>query len=148
MKYKQNSLSEFPTQVLLHEYRRNRICDTHFTLGKVIGVHKEWVPHTIMVDGKPFEDYYTLIKWNIREEVPVTSISSRQSPVWDPDAERIWHDDYLRIHFEGKHWEGSIKQLREELNTREHVGINGSKQYRKWLMQYRKNKNNKQNYIR
>jgi hypothetical protein len=148
MEHKQNKLSEFPTQVLLHEYRKNRICDTHFRFGKVIGVEKEWVPHIIIVDGKPFEDYYTLIKWNIYEEIPVTEISSRQAPVWDPNSDCVWYDDHLRIRFEGKQWEGSIKQLREELNTREHVNITGAKGYRKWLIDYRKNKNNKQKYCR
>jgi len=34
--------------------------------------------------------------------------------------------------------EGTIKQIKDELDKREHVGIFNNKDYRKWLIKYKK----------
>ena len=52
------------------------------------------------------------------------------------------YGDEMNFRFEGMYWEGTIKQIKDELSKREHVGIFNNKDYRKWLINYRKNNKN------
>ena len=70
----------------------------------------------------------------------VVEVHCKQDEHWDGRNDRYWYGDHIRINFEGMIWEGELQELHDELDSREHVNIIGKKAYRKWLINYRKNK--------
>ena len=54
------SLSKFPTEVLLYEYRRNRICRDRLIRDKLLYIEKRWIPHYSIINGERVEDYWEL----------------------------------------------------------------------------------------
>ena len=114
-------LSKFPTEVILHFYRKNRLCHTD--------THK----------------YFVHYNWNKKCEEchkRFTKIDSKQDSIlsWYDDC--IYFGDKVNFRFEGLYWEGKIQDLKNELAKREHIGVFNNKDYRKWLINYRKNKKN------
>lgn len=120
-------LSEFPTEVLVYNFKRLRTCRTYRRCGKQIGVEKHWVPHQKYDKEQGWvEDYYTLYEYPIYESEKYTITSGP------------WGQNKFRITFEGKYWEGDIKDLLNEINSRPHCNIHGSKDFRKWKINYKK----------
>lgn len=120
-------LSEFPTEVLVYYFKKLRKCYTHSKCGKQIGVEKRWSPHFEFVENLGYIiNYYTLYELPIYEKEYYTTTSGQ------------YHDDTLWFNFEGMYWNGSINELRRELDTRPNIDIKSSKDFRKWKMQYKK----------
>lgn len=153
-KNKQNitPLSKFPTEVILHFYRKNRLCYTDH--GKYVEnynrkTHKRefWIPFygPFEKDGYKVDSMIIGYTKSTGEECHknFTTIESKQDAHWDEDGYYYGYGEYhygdkMKFKFEGLYWEGTIKQIKDELNKREHVGIFNNKDYRRWLIKYRK----------
>ena len=133
-------LSKFPTEVLLYQYRRNRICRDEVVRDKLLYIEKKWIPHYSIIDGERVEDYWELWENPKYSYKTVVEVHCRQDEHFDGRIDRYWYGDHIRINFEGMIWEGELQELHDELDSREHVNIIGKKAYRKWLINYRKNK--------
>ena len=143
-------LSKFPTEVILHFYRKNRLCHTdrhkyvvHYNWNKQC---KEfWIPFygPFEKDGNVYNICLGYTKSTGEEcHKRFTEIDSKQNAIlsWYDDC--IYFGDEVNFRFEGLYWEGKIQDLKDELSKREHIGIFNNKDYRKWLINYRKNKKN------
>lgn len=108
-------LTEFPTEVLVYYFKKLRKCYTSERIDKQIGVEKRW--------SLVLNDYYELPIWSVRKE---TSTYGH------------YPDDTLWFDFERMYWEGSITELKKELDKRPHVNIHTSKDFRKWKIEYKK----------
>ena len=133
-------LSKFPTEVLLHEYRRNRICRDRLIRDKLLYIEKRWIPHYSIINGERVEDYWELLENLKYLYKSVVEVHSKQDEHFN--GHNYWYGDHIRINFEGMKWEGELEELHKELDSREHVNIIGKKAYRIWLINYRKNKKN------
>lgn len=133
-------LSKFPTEVLLYQYRRNRICRDEVVRDKLLYIEKKWIPHYSIIDGERVEYYWELWENPKYSYKTVVKVHCRQDEHFDGRIDRYLYGDHIRINFEGMIWEGELQELHNELDSREHVNIIGKKAYRKWLINYRKNK--------
>jgi len=145
-------LSKFPTEVILHFYRKNRHCLTDNGKYKEIynwntKKNEFWIPFygPFEKDGKIYNPICLGYTKSTGEECHklFTKIMSKQDAHWDEDGYYYgyseWqYGDKMNFRFEGMYWEGTIKQIKDELDKREHVGIFNNKDYRKWLINYRK----------
>ena len=119
-------LSEFPTEVLVFEFKRNRHCYHRTSYGDCIGYKKQWYPHWENVEGLGYIiNYYTI------ENVPIFDDKSFD------ETTTQFHDDTLYFSFEGKYWNGSLRKLKEELDKRPNVNIT-LKNFRKWKKKYKR----------
>lgn len=119
-------LSEFPTEVLVFEFKRNRHCYHRTSYGDCIGYRKQWYPHWENVEGLGYIiNYYTI------ENVPIFDDKS-----FDETGTQF-SDDTLYFSFEGKYWNGSLRKLKEELDKRPNVNIT-LKNFRKWKKKYKR----------
>ena len=144
-------LSKFPTEVILHFYRKNRLCFTDHWMYKEIynwntKKNEFWIPFygPLEKDGVIYNHVCLGYTKSTGEEChkKFTTIESKQDSHWDWSGDCYWHGDKLNIRFEGLYWEGKIQDLKDELSKREHIGIFNNKDYRKWLIKYRKAKKN------
>lgn len=154
-----NRLSEFPTEALLHEYRKNRYCFA----GPIYNYHIRYSPlkKKYEVWEKVYGEYiderlpkkyniclYMTLSDKTKEEVikEHTVIKSKDGGIkWEyvPEKDRwmsVNHKNFMKIHFDGMYWEGQMEDIKEELSKRPNVNIDGGKSYRRWLMEYKKNK--------
>ena len=145
-------LSKFPTEVILHFYRKNRHCLTDNGKYKEIynwntKKNEFWIPFygPFEKDGVIYNHVCLGYTKSTGEECHklFTKIMSKQDAHWDEDGYYYgyseWqYGDEMNFRFEGMYWEGTIKQIKDELDKREHVGIFNNKDYRKWLINYRK----------
>lgn len=148
------SLSKFPTEVILHFYRKNRHCLTNYRAfvkryNWNTKQYNYWIPFygPFEKDGVIYNPICLGYTKSTGEECHklFTKIMSKQDAHWDEDGYYYgyseWqYGDEMNFRFEGMYWEGTIKQIKDELDKREHVGIFNNKDYRKWLIKYRKAK--------
>lgn len=148
-------LSKFPTEVILHFYRKNRLCYTNrykylvrYNWNK--RCQEFWIPFygPFEKDGNIYNICLGYTK-STGEECHrlFTKVGSKQDAAWDEDGYYYGYNEWqfgdeINFRFEGLYWEGKIQDLKDELSKREHVGIFNNKDYRKWLIKYRKNKKN------
>ena len=143
-------LSKFPTEVILHFYRKNRLCHTdrhkhvvHYNWNKKC---KEfWIPFygPFEKDGNVYNICLGYTKSTGEEcHKRFTEIDSKQDSILSCWDDCIYFGGKVNFKFEGLYWEGKIQDLKDELSKREHIGIFNNKDYRKWLINYRKNKKN------
>ena len=119
-------LSEFPTEVLVFEFKRNRRCYHRTSYGDCIGYKKQWYPHWENVEGLGYIiNYYT-----------IENISIFDDKSFDETGTQFC-DDTLYFSFEGKYWNGSLRALKQELAKRPNVNIT-LKNFRKWKKKYKK----------
>jgi len=144
-------LSKFPTEVILHFYRKNRHCLTDHWKYVEHYNHKTnknefWIPFygPYEKDGISYNTCLGYTKSTGEEcHKLFTKIMSKQDAHWDEDGYYYGYNEWqygdeMNFRFEGMYWEGTIKQIKDELDKREHVGIFNNKDYRKWLIKYRK----------
>lgn len=142
-------LSKFPTEVILHLYRKNRLCYTdHYkyveNYNRKTNKREFWIPFygPFEKDGVIYNHVCLGYTKSTGEEChkKFTKIDSKQDSIlsWYDDC--IYRGDKVNFRFEGLYWEGRIQDLKNELSKREHVGIFNNKDYRKWLIKYRKAK--------
>lgn len=144
-------LSKFPTEVILHFYRKNRHCLTDYRAfvkryNWNTKQYNYWIPFygPYEQDGVKYNACLGYTKSTGEEcHKLFTKIMSKQDVHWDEDGYYYgyceWqYGDEMNFRFEGMYWEGTIKQIKDELDKREHVGIFNNKDYRKWLINYRK----------
>ena len=142
-------LSKFPTEVILHFYRKNRLCHTDHGMYKEIynwntKKNEFWIPFygPFEKDGYKVNSMIIGYTKSTGEECHklFTKIMSKQDAHWDWCKDYFWLGDKVNFRLEGLYWEGNIQDLKKELCNREHVGIFNNKDYRKWLIKYRKAK--------
>ena len=143
-------LSKFPTEVILHFYRKNRLCHTdrhkyfvHYNWNKKC--EEFWIPFygPFEKDGNVCNICLGYTKSTGEEcHKRFTKIDSKQDSILSCWDDCIYFGDKVNFRFEGLYWEGKIQDLKDELSKREHIGIFNNKDYRKWLINYRKNKKN------
>jgi hypothetical protein len=143
-------LSKFPTEVILHFYRKNRLCYTdHYkyieNYNHKTNKREFWIPFygPFEKDGVIYNHVCLGYTKSTGEEChkKFTTVKSKLDCPWNEDGYKEWQcGDEVNFRFEGMYWEGRINQIKDELNKREHIGIFNNKDYRKWLIKYRKNK--------
>ena len=143
-------LSKFPTEVILHFYRKNRLCHTnthkyfvHYNWNKKC--EEFWIPFygPFEKDGNVYNICLGYTKSTGEEcHKRFTEIDSKQDSILSCWDDCTYFGDKVNFRFEGLYWEGKIQDLKDELAKREHVGIFNNKDYHKWLINYRKNKKN------
>ena len=142
-------LSKFPTEVILYFYRKNRLCNTDHrkyieTYNRKTHKREFWIPFygPFEKDGYKVDSMIIGYIKSTGEEChkKFTTIESKQDVYYNWDDDYHHHGDKVNFRFEGLYWEGNISDLKNELNKREHVGIFNNKDYRKWLIKYRKAK--------
>ena len=143
-------LSKFPTEVILHFYRKNRLCHTnthkyfvHYNWNKKC--EEFWIPFygPFEKDGNVYNICLGYTKSTGEECHKIfTKINSKQDSILSCWDDCTYFGDKVNFRFEGLYWEGKIQDLKDELAKREHVGIFNNKDYHKWLINYRKNKKN------
>ena len=144
-------LSKFPTEVILHFYRKNRLCYTDH--GKYVEnynhkTHKRefWIPFygPFEKDGYKVDSMIIGYTKSTGEECHknFTTVKSKQDSHWEWCEDYFWYGDEVNFRFEGLYWKGNIQDLKKELDKREHVGVFNNKDYRKWLIAYKKAKKN------
>ena len=144
------ALSTFPTEVILHFYRKNRLCHTnthkyfvHYNWNKKR--EEFWIPFygPFEKDGNVYNICLGYTKSTGEECHKIfTKINSKQDSILSCWDDCTYFGDKVNFRFEGLYWEGKIQDLKDELAKREHVGIFNNKDYHKWLINYRKNKKN------
>ena len=147
-KYKITPLSKFPTEVILHFYRKNRLCHTNHRMYKKVynwNTKKEefWIPFygPFEKDGIIYDTCLGYTKSTGEEcHKRFTEINSKQDSILSWYDDYIYYGDEVNFRFEELYWKGKIQDLKKELDKREHVGIFNNKDYRKWLINYRKAK--------
>ena len=139
-------LSNFPTEVILHFYRKNRLCYTDYReyidhYNRKTNKREFWIPFYGPYERDGIE-YKTCLGYtkSTGEECHkrFTTIESKQDTYYNWDDDYYYHGDEVNFRFEGLYWEGKIQDLKNELDKREHIGIFTNKDYRKWLIKYRK----------
>ena len=135
-------LNKFPTQVLLYQYKQNRICRDKIIKDKLLRVDKMWIPHYTIIDGEKVEEYYELLECPRYSYKTVVEVHCKQDEHFEWKGDFFWYGDHIHINFEGMHWEGELQELHDELDSREHIGTLSKKEFRQWLINYRKNKKN------
>jgi len=144
-------LSKFPTEVILHFYRKNRLCSTNRNAfvkryNWNTKQYNYWIPFygPFEKDGYKVDNMIIGYRKSTGEECHkrFTEINSKQDSIlsWYDDC--VYYGDEVNFKFEGLYWEGKIQDLKKELDKREHVGVFNNKDYRKWLINYKKNKKN------
>lgn len=153
-----NKLSEFPTEALLHEYRRNRYCFLgpiyNYYIRYNFGTKKEEVWEKVYGeynDERIPEKYRNICLYmKLSEKTPEqvikehTIIKSKQGGrkyEYVPKENRwrtVDYKNFMKIHFNGLYWEGQMEEIKEELSKRPNVNIDGGKAYRRWLLNYKK----------
>jgi hypothetical protein len=140
-------LSKFPTEVILHFYRINRLCHTDHRkycerYNRKTHKREFWIPFygPFEKDGFKVDSMIIGYRKSTGEECHklFTTIESIQDGYFEWNSDTYYYGDKVNFRFEGLYWEGKIQDLKEELNKREHVGIFNKKDYRKWLINYRK----------
>lgn len=140
-------LSKFPTEVILHFYRKNRLCYTdHWkyveNYNRKTNKREFWIPFygPFEKDGYKVDNMIIGYTKSTGEECHklFTITKSKQDSHWEWYDDYFWYGDEVNFRFEGLYWEGKIQDLKNELNKREHVGVFNKKDYRKWLIKYRK----------
>ena len=149
-------LSKFPTEVILHFYRKNRLCLTNYRAfvkryNWNTKQYNYWIPFygQFEKDGVIYDTICLGYTKSTGEEChkKFTTVKSKQDAHWDDDGYYYGYNEWqygdeVNFRFEGLYWEGKIQDLKNELDKREHVGVFNNKDYRKWLIKYRKNKKN------
>lgn len=152
-----NRLSEFPTEALLHEYRKNRYCfhtplyNYHIRYNPLTKKEEVWEKvYGEYIDENLSEKYticiYMTLSDKTKEEVmkESTVIKSKMGGrkyEYVPEKDRwmtVNHKNFMKIHFLDLYWEGQMEEIKEELSKRPHVNINGGRSYRRWLSEYKK----------
>ena len=140
-------LSKFPTEVILHFYRKNRLCYTDHGKYKEVYNHKSgkrefWIPFygPFEKDGYKVDNMIIGYTKSTGEKCHklFTETKSKQDSHWEWCDDYFWYGDKVNFRFEGLYWKGKIQDLKNELDKREHVGVFNNKDYRKWLINYRK----------
>lgn len=140
-------LSKFPTEVILHFYRKNRLCHTdhrkyHENYNHKTHKREFWIPFYGAFENNGYKVDNMIIGYrkSTGEECHklFTETKSKQDSIlsWYDDC--CYYGDKVNFRFEGLYWEGKIQDLKNELDKREHVGVFNKKDYRKWLIKYRK----------
>jgi len=147
------SLKQFPTEVILHFYKKNRMCRTdsksyhrHYNCKtrKVeywIPFYGEWTDR-----GLTYTICLGYTKSTAEEcHKMFTNIRCKYDRYWNEDGYYYGYNEWnygdeIEFVFDRLYWKGTIKEIKEELNNREHIGTFSNKDYRKWLINYRKNK--------
>lgn len=143
-------LSEFPTEALLRNYRKNRRCDTRL----------DWIvtrynrSKNMWEYWEPFLGEYTLDDGTYLNPVIIgyrrvdgadaikknTEITGNVIAWNKENPHFFYHTSEFEFEFEGMYWKGDIKELKAELARRPHVGNLDSKTFRKWKIEYKRRK--------
>lgn len=143
-------LNNFPTEVLLHKFRSLTYCRTHHRNSKWIK-YEEWKPHYEIINGEKILTYYTLNKGEYYDEGEKFNVRYSKVICIRKDYDGtiyIYGSQNLYFSFNNMYWEGSIEELKEELDKRPHIGIMNKKDYRKWKIKNDKENKNKNKTIR
>ena len=155
-----NRLSEFPTEALLHEYRKKRYCFAtpiyryYIRYNSVIKDYEVWENvYGKYNDERLPEKYRTICLYMkisdktrkdvIKEHTIIKSKDGGHKYEYVPEEHRwrtVNYGNLMKIHFDGLYWEGQMDEIKNELANRPNVNIDGGKAWRRWLMWYKKNK--------
>ena len=146
MDKKITSLSKFPTEVLLMNFRKQRFCDTklpwgieeHFNHGTNQYEFWEVFLGPFEINGVVYDNMpigYTKIACGWKERLQILKKYTKT-------YSSAWYSNEVQFNFEGMYWKGDIDELKAELDTRENVPLKGSKEFRRWKMKYKKSLKN------
>lgn len=141
-------LKDFPTEVLVMNFRNQRSCDTrlpwtieeHFNSNTCQWEYWEAIFGQYEIDGVEYDNM--IIGYALIGNTPEAKEKIRKKYT-ETRASRFSFSDEVCFNFEGKYWRGSLDDLKAELDTRPHVPLKGRKEFRRWKIQYLKNKKGK-----
>lgn len=140
-------LALFPTEALVMNYRRHRVCRTkHFgTVEIVFNQHtckyEYWEEFTgpYEIDGviyNPCVIGYT----KLTTEEFHKKYTEIKGDIWTYGKydNYFQYTDEMEFTFEGMYWRGTINEIKKELAKRPHVSLKGGKDFRRWKIKYKK----------
>ena len=150
-------LSKFPTEALLMMFRKHRHCETDFPwemrehrrFNYESGKYEYWVPvWGDWFDEKDGKTYRAIVRYDLHssnEIVKDYTTTYGNEGFWsDMDVwyGKIYWEQNIHFQFEGMYWRGTIGDIRKELARRPHVNLKGSRDFRKWKIEYKKSLKN------
>jgi len=142
-------LSEFPTEAIVHLFKKNRHCvvnrpfDSWYKgYNKETKQHEYWVPfrggydETSKVYDPNIIGYTLMSSKEIAEKYTETRGNYWEG--WCEPGEPGCLGQIIDFVFEGMYWKGTVEDVKAELSKRPNVNIRGSKDFRKWKIQYKK----------
>lgn len=141
------SLALFPTEALVMNYRRHRVCKTKCLYGVErifnhhTGQYEYWEEFTgpFEIDGVVYNPcvigYTKITKEEFHKKY--TEIKGNIWTYGKYGNDFRWTDE-MEFTFEGMYWRGTIDELKKELATRPHINLKGGKDFRRWKQNYKK----------
>jgi hypothetical protein len=140
-------LSKWPTEAILYLFRKYRQCKTKLPYDYVYRFNKKlnkpeyWLPQYGKYEdenGSIIRDIVSYKKYSQKEintQFTHTYGCNGRVSYWDD-----WYlpTDNIWFRFEGMYWEGTIDDIRKELSKRPHCNIKGSKEFRKWKINWKR----------
>lgn len=140
-------LTKFPTEALVMNYRRHRVCRTRMpwlsyrSYNKLTCNYDYWIPVSgpLEVDGIIYNPCIVSYKRVTRDELE-REFTEIKGDLMDYDYGYDWMSftDEMEFTFEGMYWRGTIDEIKAEMAKRPHVPLKGRKQFRRWKMNYKK----------
>ncbi len=141
-------LSKFPTEALVMNYRRHRVCrtrmpwSTYRSYNKMTYDWEYWVPVTgpFEIDGVIYNPCIIAYKKVTKQELK-DHFTEIKGDIWEI-SNNGWYSftDEMEFTFEGMYWRGTIDEIKAEMAKRPHISLKGGKDFRRWKIKYKKNK--------
>lgn len=140
-------LSKFPTEALVMNYRRHRLCrtrmpwGTHRSYNNITYNWEYWVPVTgpFEIDGVVYNPCIIAYKKVTKQELK-DHFTEIKGNIWicgKYGNDFKWTDE-MEFTFEGMYWRGTIDEIKAEMANRPHTPLKGRKDFRRWKIKYKK----------
>ena len=135
-------LSQWPTEAILYLFRKNRTCYTtgiaqyYERKNKLTNKIEIWLPIGGVYQKDDGHWDYDILYYELFDGTKEEYIKQHTHTDGNWGLDEIW------FRFEGMYWRGSISEIKRELSIRPHCNIHSSKDFRKWKMNWKKEKQN------
>ena len=135
-------LSQWPTEAILYLFRKNRTCYTSGIVqyyerkNKLTNKIEIWLPMGGVYQKDDGHWDYDILYYELFDGTKEEYIKQHTHTYGNWGSDEIW------FRFEGMYWRGSIHEIKKELRKRPNCNIHGGKDFRKWKMNWKKNRQN------
>ena len=132
----------FPTEAILYLFRKNRTCYTtgivqyYERKNKLTNKIEIWLPIGGVYQKDDGHWDYDILYYELFDGTKEEYIKQHTHTYGNWSTDEIW------FRFEGMYWRGSIHEIKKELRKRPNCNIHGGKDFRKWKMNWKKNRQN------
>ena len=150
MNQKITPLSKWPTEAILYLFRKHRQCRTKlpyyvYNFNKKLNEPEYWIPQYGEYEdenGSIVRGIVSYKKYSQKEINTQFTHTYGCNGHFDYYDDWYWPTDDIWLRFEGMYWEGKIDDIRKELSKRPHCNIHGTKEFRKWKINWKKQRQN------